>query len=276
MLAINSILFPVDFSERCAALLPYVGDVAHHLNAAVTLLHVSGVPDIEIPIDALTPATKRLEDFGRSELGHLRVKRRVAEGDPAPVIAAEAESQGSDLVMMPTHGYGRLRRALLGSVAAKVLHDVRCPVLTVTHPETAQSPKNWKTVVCAIDTLSWETPALLRFSDEVASIFGVKLVVVTTVTPMEEYVMAAAAPEALNSLLEPVTEDLKALVKKANIEAETCIHTGQVSHAVRRACERTGADLLVIGRGGQEGEAGRLGSNAYAIVREAPCPVLSL
>jgi nucleotide-binding universal stress UspA family protein len=36
------------------------------------------------------------------------------------------------------------------------------------------------------------------------------------------------------------------------------------------------ADALVIGRGSAAGLFGRLRSNAYAIIRQAPCPVVSV
>jgi len=36
------------------------------------------------------------------------------------------------------------------------------------------------------------------------------------------------------------------------------------------------ADLLVIGRGSASGVFGRLRTNAYAIIRQSPCPVLSI
>jgi hypothetical protein len=41
--------------------------------------------------------------------------------------------QGADLVMLPTHELGPLRRFLLGSVAAKVLHDESAVVWTGVH-----------------------------------------------------------------------------------------------------------------------------------------------
>jgi nucleotide-binding universal stress UspA family protein len=36
------------------------------------------------------------------------------------------------------------------------------------------------------------------------------------------------------------------------------------------------SDLIVIGRGVMQTRLGRLRSSAYSIVREAPCPVISI
>lgn len=36
---------------------------------------------------------------------------------------------------MGTHGNGPITQMILGSVAEKVVHKARCPVLTVRHPE---------------------------------------------------------------------------------------------------------------------------------------------
>ena len=36
------------------------------------------------------------------------------------------------------------------------------------------------------------------------------------------------------------------------------------------------ADLLVIGRGAADEDGGRLAANAYAIIRQSPCPVISV
>jgi len=40
-----------------------------------------------------------------------------------------ANSEGADLIVMPTHGYDPIRRFLLGSVASKALHGASIPVL---------------------------------------------------------------------------------------------------------------------------------------------------
>jgi nucleotide-binding universal stress UspA family protein len=42
------------------------------------------------------------------------------------------------------------------------------------------------------------------------------------------------------------------------------------------AAERLGADVLVVGRGSAAGMFGRLRTNAYSIIRQSPCPVVSV
>jgi hypothetical protein len=56
-------------------------------------------------------------------------------------------------MVIPTHGYGILRRYLIGAVAAKVLDDVACPVLTGVHVETQvlRPSVNLANIVCAVD-----------------------------------------------------------------------------------------------------------------------------
>jgi hypothetical protein len=56
---------------------------------------------------------------------------RVMVGDPAEVIAAEAQAWNADLVAMATHGRTGLARLVLGSVAAGTLQRVDVPVLFV-------------------------------------------------------------------------------------------------------------------------------------------------
>jgi nucleotide-binding universal stress UspA family protein len=51
---------------------------------------------------------------------------------------------------------------------------------------------------------------------------------------------------------------------------------GPVGQVVREAALEHHADLILIGRGAIQKGFGRLRSSAYAAIREAPCPVISL
>ena len=55
-----------------------------------------------------------------------------------------------------------------------------------------------------------------------------------------------------------------------------CIQEGDVTQKVCSFAQSVGADLLVIGWGVEDGETGRLRTNAYAIIREAHSRVLSV
>jgi nucleotide-binding universal stress UspA family protein len=52
-------------------------------------------------------------------------------GEPAEQVIAVARKEGADLIVMGTHGYGVLGRAVMGSIAQRVLHDSPVPVLLV-------------------------------------------------------------------------------------------------------------------------------------------------
>ena len=55
-------------------------------------------------------------------------------GAPYEEIGALATDERADLVVMGTHGRGGVGRALLGSVADRVVRMAPCPVLTVRDP----------------------------------------------------------------------------------------------------------------------------------------------
>jgi nucleotide-binding universal stress UspA family protein len=55
----------------------------------------------------------------------------VWTGDPGESIAAAAEAEAADLIIVGSHGRGRLGRLLLGSVSDYVARHAPCPVLVV-------------------------------------------------------------------------------------------------------------------------------------------------
>jgi nucleotide-binding universal stress UspA family protein len=59
----------------------------------------------------------------------LGAKRRMLEGDPADAVAGA--TQDVDLLLVGSRAYGPLRRALLGSVSARLMRSSPCPVLVL-------------------------------------------------------------------------------------------------------------------------------------------------
>jgi nucleotide-binding universal stress UspA family protein len=274
MLPIHKILLPVDFSGRCLRMTVYAKALAATYGAEVTLLHVvnpmysfpataiSGPAMIPIPDSVIEDREKQLEQFAEEELRGLSVRRLVYDGDPEAQIAGFVSSEDIQLVVMATHGYGVLRRFLIGSVTAKVLHDVACPVLTGVHldPHHDGSPQ-FSNILCAVDvdphnrtTLSWAS----QFAADAGAQFGI----VHAVAHTDRVAQAG--------------EDLKKLQDAASgASASVHIREGEPADTVCSLAESLGADLLVIGRGARE-DMGTLTTTAYAIIRQSPCPVVSV
>jgi nucleotide-binding universal stress UspA family protein len=54
------------------------------------------------------------------------------------------------------------------------------------------------------------------------------------------------------------------------------VEQGEPSVCVDQVAAEAHADAVVIGRGRAGGMLGRLPTHAYAIVRQAPCPVVAI
>lgn len=86
-----------------------------------------GMPPLS-PVDPqqlLAPQLRALNDAG------FMPALTVREGDPGVEIAQAATEGEFDLIVMGTHGRKLITRALLGSVANKVLSSCTVPVLLV-------------------------------------------------------------------------------------------------------------------------------------------------
>lgn len=143
---IEHILVPLDGSDLAERVLEPAATLARTTGARLTLGHVvasqsalgAGLVPL-LPDDIVRireQADGYLEDTAeRLRSDGLTVDTHVSEGETAaPTIAAAAEEVKADLIALATHGYGGLKRAVLGSVADKVLRSSPLPLL-VLRPE---------------------------------------------------------------------------------------------------------------------------------------------
>jgi len=290
MLSISRILMPVDFSDRCLAMTAYVKAIAQTYKAEVTLVHVVN-PFYEIPQTGISGPTsfpisrlileqreKQLEEFAIAELEGVPVRRVVYEGDPASQIVEFARAEPIDLIAMPTHGYGPLRRFLIGSNTAKVLHDTHCPVLTGSHVEQPAAPArvSFSKVLCAVD-LGPQSPAVLDWAVRLAGDFHAQLGIVHAISPQNPSVALLLSPEFEMEIQKKIRAEIERLQAAAGADDATIyIEEGQPGRTVSAVAKSSGADLLVIGRGPVEEAGRRFTTNAYAIIRQAPCAVISI
>jgi nucleotide-binding universal stress UspA family protein len=73
-----------------------------------------------------------------------------------------------------------------------------------------------------------------------------------------------------------VEDDLARLQQRFGTTAELVVEPGDPPKVVCAIAAKIQAGLLVIGRGSAAGVFGRLRTNAYALIRQSPCPVVSV
>lgn len=282
------ILFPVDFSPRSYGAVPFVKAFAARYKAALTLVHVVEAPPVwasadggyitEVDLPKLKEeAEQKLAAFAIEQFPHMPVTRMVEEGDPGACISDLAHCWNADLIMMPTHGRGAIRRKLLGSVTARALHDCECAIWTGVHLEDPPPPAHTdlKTILCAIELVP-ESASLLKYAKQIgleagATVHIVHAVPTAEVRPEKYFDMPLAV-----FLRDFARDEIAKLQKEAGTNFDTFIELGSVSAVVHEAAERFNGDLILIGRGVMNRFAGDLRTEAYGIMREAPCPVISV
>ena len=284
---IQKILFPVDFSASCDAMAAFVLRAAAILAAKVTLLYVvepstSGFellarPAPEIDEDRKESARSSLDAYLTSAFPLRDTPRLLATGEPAAQIARVAREEAFELIVMPTHA-GVFRRMLLGSTVAKVLNDADCLVLTTHHAETiAPRPVEHKEIACAAG-LGADSERVLRSAAEIAEKVHANLSIIHAIPLIEQGLpIRLELDESVRLLAIQAAQDrLNVMQRVLGSHARVHIVVGPIKDAVTEAARRLQADMLVVGRSSQPGEHGRLRDLTYALVRDAPCPVLSV
>ena len=154
----RTIVAAIDFSETSDDALRVASALACSLGSTLHLLHV--IPDarqqawsVEAPgLDFSALQQESIADAEHvlatrtlpAETPVANVVRRVISGLPAArEIAQYAATNNADLIVVGTHGYGPVRRLVLGSVADRLVRLAPCPVLMVPHHTLRASGPSW-------------------------------------------------------------------------------------------------------------------------------------
>ena len=277
-MCVSHILVPVEFTDRCIGAADFAAHLAARFKAKVTLFRVE-LPEGD-PIwiaEHVSRAEKQLAGFlGHSSNG-TAVERIVrVDSDVADAVVRLAADIGADLIAMPTHGYGGLRRRLIGSVTAQVLRDASCPVWTSAHLVSALAAE-WldpKDIVCAVD----RHPAaitVLRWASQMAADLGARLHVVRALRVHAIHGSTDDTQELDLRVIPYAQADLEEFLDERGIHGDVLVEPGNILDVLPSAVERLRAGLLVIGKGSWRA-AGELGPHTYQIIREVPCPVVSV
>lgn len=218
----------------------------------------------------------------------LEVEPVIVEGEPAPEIARAVRDYDIDLVTIVTHGRKGLSRALWGSTAEEVIAEAPCPVLTVRPPQHDFVEHRGSHTEIRLNRILLATNfrpssiAAAQVARDLAASTGAELHAVYVIGDYFEQI-SVMFPEgghsALSQMRAQVQERMASFSREGSTRTITHIIEGRPYAEIVRVAAETEADLIVIGTSVHAslfGGAPALGPEIERVVRNAPCPVLSV
>jgi nucleotide-binding universal stress UspA family protein len=282
---IHSVLIATDFSSYSTVAVNFGLELAHEYQAKAHVVFVLHSDEFLI---AGPDAYVAAKDAARRDLLELKAELQqthgykegedyhlfLREGDVAQSILDCARQKKVDLVVVGTHGRGGLGKMLMGSVAESVFRQSPVSVMTVG-PHLRCSARGFalRNILLAADF----TPASERaahYAGALAREHNAKLTMLHVLDQAELGSVgepAVVMQEIEKKLIASIGQDAEGLLSCCRIEV------GKVVPTILRTEAEIGADLLVMGVRPWSGLLNRLiWPHAYAIVREADCPVLTV
>jgi nucleotide-binding universal stress UspA family protein len=282
---IHSVLIATDLSRCSAVAVNYGLELAHEYQAKANLVFVLPSADF---LMAGPDAYVAAKDAARRDLLELKAGLRRAhcytegedyhlllmEGEAAQSILDCARQNQADMIVVGTHGRGGLGKVLMGSVAERVFRQSPVPVMTLGphlhRPGRGFTPRN---ILLAADF----TPASEYAAHYASALARERNAKLTLLHVLDHPAMSGVADRAEitqgmeRKLADLIGQDAEGLQLSCRVEM------GKVVPAILHTVVEIGADLLVMGVRPWSGVLDRLmWPNAYEIVREAACPVLTV
>jgi nucleotide-binding universal stress UspA family protein len=291
------VLVPLDGSRLAESVLPIVERLARASGLSVFLLHVleRGAPAavhgdrhlraVGEAAEYLRGVADRLQAAGIAVEFHAH---EAAEGDVVRSIAEHAEEEGADLIVLCTHGSGRMRERLFGSIAQRVLGRGTTPVLLVRPAaDGGAAPFEPRTILVPLDGTE-AAEAALRPAGELADQLGTQLhlvmVVATQDTTQRDRATATLFPAATRAVLDleetdasRYLEELAVRLRSRGLTVTTEVRRGSAASALVAEAAEPGVGLVVLATHGRAGvQAIWAGSVTAQLLMRTSAPVLLL
>ena len=190
-----------------------------------------------------TDATAYLTGLANSDLFvGISTSTSVVFGSPAPQILALAEQQAVDLIVLCSHGRTGLSRWVLGSVAQRVIHHSRVPLLVLRDGEVPLPAPHADTAgplcaVVAVDGSPLAETALLPAAHLVSALAQPTQGILHLLHVVEPYIFGADTAilsrrnvenvEHVQTYLKSVRERLLAQTSDLNLQVTWAVTTAQ-------------------------------------------------
>jgi len=276
----RKILVAVDSSESSRNALHQAFKLANEEKCWITVtsvvppyegeIEILGVKDIKAALrKPCDDALAEVEKIAKTE--RMLVKTVCEEGEVYERIVDLADAENCDVIVMGRRGFGRVERALVGSVTARVIGHTQRDVLVVPNGTSV----GWKTIVLATDGSKYSAAAAER-AIAFAKSYGGELKVLSVVdVPSEFYAEAPKAVEDLVQKAKGFVADVKKQAEAAGVAAETFVAEAEAYQAVNNLAQQQKANMIVLGSHGRTGLRRLLmGSVTEAVIGHASCPVL--
>lgn len=296
--ALQRLLVPLDGSTLAEAVLPIAARLAEACGAAVTLFHVIelGAPSRihgGLHLATRPEAEEYLAGLARRFEGGGRVEYHVHEsptGNVAQSIAAHAEEQRSDLVLLSTHGAGGIREVLWGSIAQRVLLLSGRPTLLVRAESASPAVRGGRfdprTIMVSLDGTA-AAEAALPLAGGLAQALDVRLRLVMVVPTLEtvggeQLPQATFLPGTTRVLLDSQEEQagdylehLAASVRSTGVPVYTEVRRGSAVAELAADTAEHADGLVVVATHGRAGlQAIWSPSVAARLLKRTQAPVL--
>ena len=277
--AYERILVPTDMSELASVALRYAALFRDRLGSRISLLYADEtwlpVDVFEMPLgyylehapQAKAKLQQKLREYIAEVLpGSNNIETQVVQDSPSRAIVQTAKEMKADLVIMGTHGRHGWRRALLGSVAENVLHEIDRPVLTVT-PAVTSAP-DIRRVVCPVN-FTYVARQSLEHATQIAEAFDAELVIV--------YVAEGVQPPKLPEVEAAFSLWVDPAMRGRARYKLVVVGDGDAAECVLSTVADVEADLIVLGAQHKFfHDATVLGTTTNRVIRFARCPVLTV
>lgn len=267
---LRSVLLCTDGSDYSAGAIRAAITLARECRSSkLTVLRV-----LEFNPEFETEGQKFVEKIESEARAHLDLIREAAgeedvecEGTvrrsdrPDRAIIEEAMKRKADVIVMGRRGRTGLKKALMGSVTAKVIGDAPCNVLVVPKNAVMRGER----ILLATDGSKYSEAAEYELLGRGGRCLRVKQLTALSVASSEEKLPRTRG----------ILEKVKADAERAGIAAEIIAAVGRPYEVIVSTAEQRGADMIVMGTHGRTGiERLFLGSVSERVVALASCAVL--
>lgn len=283
---LSKILVTTDFSEVSDHALDYAISLAKRYDARIYLAHVITPDPFQFAEPQLAQATyekvRQAAEEGITDIlisGKLRgVPHEVLleEGNVWPTLEKLIVDHEIDLVVVGTHGRGKVQKLLIGSVAEEIFRQADCAVLTVGPAVKSDASKEieLKNILFATDFgPGAEKAAAHAFS--LAQEHGARLSLLHVIESAAAYTEESVARQREINIVR-----MKQLMPKGSenwCRPEFRVTFGAAVEEILHAAKDLNADLIVMGAKPRKSLAGHAPLTiAYNIVTKSPAPVLTV